>query len=215
MTGAHPRPAGFTFVELLIAATMISILFVGLGTHLRGGVEVWRQATSRGESLQQHRVAFYRIERDLANAVVYDDRQDAYGTDAGKLPRPEFGDNALAWFAVERPPEGLAAVRRVSYACQAVDGVSGLWRTSQSVAEARAKQEPEHQLLLPGCQRLTVEYAWKESGDSMRLIWAGPDDSGTLTLPGLIRMTLEFEAGKPLTRIYAVPAGTIPVAASS
>ena len=39
------RQAAFTLVELLIAATMMSILVVGLSAHLRGGLTVWRRVT--------------------------------------------------------------------------------------------------------------------------------------------------------------------------
>lgn len=201
--------SGFTFVELLIAATMMSILFVGLGAHLRGGLEVWRQATTRGESLQQRRIALDRLERDLANAVVYDDREEAYGADAGKLPTPVFGNDALAWFTVERPSEGLATVRAVAYRCDAVDGVSGLWRTSQSIAEARMNRDPSPQLLLPGCERLSVRYGRTEGSETERLVWSQMSSADTLALPGLIELTLALGSGERLTRVCAIPAGTV------
>ena len=188
---------------------MMSILFIGLGAHLRGGLEVWRQATTRGESLQQRRVALDRIERELANAIVYDDREEAYGTDAGTLPMPVFGSDALAWFTVERRPEGLAGVRAVSYRCDAVDGVTGLWRTSQSVAEARVDHAPSPQLMLPGCERLSLRYALIEAGDAGRLVWSEAAEGSGLTLPGLIELTLELTSGERLTRVCALPAGTV------
>ncbi len=65
------RENGFTFVELLIAATIMSVLFVGLGSHLRGGILVWRRATATAETVQRERVGFDRMERDLANAFAY------------------------------------------------------------------------------------------------------------------------------------------------
>src|SRR3989338_7112977 len=78
-------PHGFTLVELLIAATMMSVLFIGLGGHLRGGIEVWRQTTQRVDALQRQRVTLDRLERDLANGIVYDARDEAYGVEEGEL----------------------------------------------------------------------------------------------------------------------------------
>ena len=88
---------GFTLVELLLAATLISILFVGLGAHLRGGIIVWRRTTQTGEQLQRRRVAFTRLERDLANAIRYDDRGTAYGAALGLLPPTRFSADTPAW----------------------------------------------------------------------------------------------------------------------
>ena len=85
-----PNGPGFTLVELLIAATMMSVLFIGLGSHLRGGIAVWRQTTQRVDALQRERVALDRLERDLANSVIYDQRDTAYGVEEGKLPPPQF-----------------------------------------------------------------------------------------------------------------------------
>src|SRR3989338_7951880 len=81
----HLPALGFTLVELLIAATMMSVLFIGLGGHLRGGIIVWRQTTQRVDALQRERVTFDRLERDLANGIVYDARDEAYGVEEGEL----------------------------------------------------------------------------------------------------------------------------------
>jgi type II secretory pathway pseudopilin PulG len=205
---------GFTFVELLIAATMMSVLFVGLGAHLRGGLTVWQQATLRGEALQRQRAAFDRFDRDLANTFVYDGRDGAYGADPGKLPPPRFGEDALTLFTVDRLPGGLSAVRIVTYRCEEREGTPGLWRTSQSVGEARAKLEPAAELLLEGCSALSLRYAQPGTGDPGTLEWGVPDGTGALTLPRLIRVSLELSSGAQLSRVCAVPSGTLPKAAA-
>jgi hypothetical protein len=90
---------------------MTSILFVGLGAHLRGGLTVWRHANTATEQLQQRRVAFERLERDLANAFVYDPRPEAYGTGPGQLPAPGFASGRFSWFTAVPSSAGQLRVR--------------------------------------------------------------------------------------------------------
>lgn len=158
--GRRLTRAGLTFVELVIAATMMSVLFVGLGSHLRGGITVWQRATTISEQLQQQRVALERLQRDLADAFVYSQEQ-AYGPPP-KLPAPLFEPDQLRWFTRQqatttRPP----GVRIVDYRCETRDGVQGLWRTSWSISEARSETFlPTPELLLPGCDALSARYAY-------------------------------------------------------
>jgi len=198
----------FTFVELLIAAATIAILFVGLGAHLRGGITVWRRATATGAMVQRQHVALDQLERELANAIVYDDRDASYGDELGLLPRPELGEARLAWFAV--PPMGrdpLPAIRFVTYACTQVDDAWGLWRTRQSIGEARARREPVPQLVLPDCEQLSVRYAAISPDSPEPLEWRSQWDEPERGLPRLVEVTMRFAAGNRLTRVFAIPAG--------
>ena len=200
-------------MELLVAATMMSVLFVGLGTHLRGGLTVWQRATSSGEALQQERVAFDRLERDLANAIVFDDQEDAYGDGRGRLPWPQFGDSELAFFTISaarrrQPP----TVQFVTYDCEELDGTPGLWRTSLSVGAARTRSPAtEMERLLPDCEDLSFHYAYLpgDEGARQEIQWkpAWPDDlEKRLRLPRLVNVSLQA-AGRETRHLCAVPAG--------
>jgi prepilin-type N-terminal cleavage/methylation domain-containing protein len=202
----RPGHSGFTLVELLIAATMMSVLFIGLGSHLRGGITVWRQTTQRVEALQRQRIALDRLERDLANGIVYDSRDEAYGVEAGKLPLPAFTSASLAWYTVSsagKPP----SVRFVTYACESPDGAPGLWRTSQSVGEARTHREPAHERLLPDCEALQVRYAYAPVDESAPLEWQPVWLFGE-ELPRLIEVTVRRTAAEQTTRVMAIPHGS-------
>ena len=157
-----PERAGLTLVELLIAAMMMSILFVGLSSHLRGGIMVWRRITQTGDTLQRQRVAVDWLERDLTNAFLYkDERIDV------PLPAREFTNSRLAFVTLQpSADQGPAKVRYVTYECTDHDGVKGLWRTSQSIGEARAKREAKPVLLLPHCEGFTVRYAYLAADQS-------------------------------------------------
>ncbi len=195
---------GFTFVELLIAATMISILFVGLSSHLRGGMTVWQQTTQRTAALQRERVAFERMERDLANAFVYDP--------TGRLtdvPALAAGANRLSWATIE--PAGHdhpARARVVAYACGEQQGRLGLWRTTQSLSEARAKRLPTAEFLLPGCDELAVRYAYLPAGSSGALEWEGEWHKTADRLPALVEVSVRA-GGHRSQRTLRVPVGVL------
>lgn len=207
------KPSGFTLVELLIAATMIAVLFVGIAAHLRGGLTVWRRATDHGEAAQRMRVALDRLERDVAHAIVYDDRKEQYGAE-GLLPVPRFGPDELRFFtqAVTRsgyPP----SVRLVTYRCDPLSATPGLWRASQAIAEARGSVAAAPEAMLPECAELSLRYAFQlgESSEAPSVLeWrpTWPDDPNEpLRLPRLIEVTLRSAAGRVARRIIAMPVG--------
>ena len=204
------RQHGFTFIELLIAATMVSILFVGLSSHLQGGMTVWRLATTTTAARQRERVAFERFARDLANSFVYD-------TQESSQPVPQFGSGALKWFTVSaRNAGGAPAVRVVSYECAQVGETVGLWRTSQSVSEARAGRDPVPELLLPACDVLSVRYAYlpassgQGAGTFEPLAWFPEWQSGTARdVPRLLEASVHLVSGRLSRRILAIPAGVL------
>lgn len=213
---------GFTFVELLVAATMMSVLFLGVSMHLRAGVTVWQRVAKMSESVQEQRVALEQLERDLGNAVVYDERPQAYQPGGGQLPEPVFGDSDLQWYSVGvSKGQQPAVVRFVTYGCRAIQGQDGLWKTSQSIADVRAgRGSAQATLLWPGCQSLSVDYAYLLDAASEPASQASPwydwrpdwDDGGAYRLPRLIRVTLDVGQGagtRQVVRVFAIPAGIL------
>ena len=204
-----PASSGFTFVELLIAATMISVLIVGLAAHLRGGIIVWQRATQTTETLQRQRVALGRLERELASAIVYDERDAVYGPEEGKLPWPEFGAHELQWFTVVPSTKKLPTVQFITYECKQVGETSGLWRTSQSIGEARAKTpQPTPELVLAGCEALNVRYAYLPSEQSKPLEWHEDWKDAYKELPRLVSAAVVLPSGT-LQHVFSIPVGVL------
>lgn len=209
----HRATNGFTFVELLVAATIIAVLFVTVSAHLRGGLTVWRRATDQGEAVQRMRVALDRLERDVTQAIVYDDREDQY-EGAGLLPLPRFGADALQFVTQAVTRAGLPpSVRVVSYRCDATGATPGLQRTSQSIREARSGMAPALEAMLPECTELSFQYAFQlaeDAGDPSVVEWrpTWPDDPDKpLRLPRLIEVTLQSATGRSIRRVMTVPLG--------
>jgi type II secretory pathway pseudopilin PulG len=198
--------SGLTLVELLIAATMMSILFLGLATHLRGGITVWQRVTDTAEALQRQRLGLDWLERDLANIFEYEDARDT-------LPPPEFTRERLAFVTLQ--PTGykqFARVRFVRYECAEHDGLKGLWRVSLTIGEARAGREVAPTLTLPGCDEWSLRYAYLASStqaasEPKPLEW---HDEWKLDqkLPRLIQVSFKL-SGQTMLRIFAIPAGAL------
>ena len=205
---------GFTFVELLIAATMLSILFAGVGSHLRGGLTVWERVRGTLEPLQRQRVAWERLERDLAGAVILDPRSNAYGSGDGELPSPRFAGDALAWFSVDHTVRPLGSVQFVEYRCETRDGQQALWRFSRSVDQARAHQEPSAKRLIEGCETLTCRFARLPSDRVGALVWEPQWQDAYKELPRMIEVTMKLapepgNSAQEIRRVLAVPVGAL------
>ena len=207
------RSGGFTLVELLLAATMMSVLMVGLSAHLRGGLAVWQRTTTTVDAVQRQEVAMDRLAHDLANGVVYDPRPEAYGSERGRLPSPRFEASSAAWYAIQPGvlPQ-LPSVRFVTYACELREGEAGLWRTSQSITDARAQVEAAAELLLPGCESMAFRYRVQApEGASDRLAWVEEWAGAEQTMPRLMDVSIRLTDGRQVTRLLTVPIGTLPL----
>ena len=207
--------AGFTFVELMIASTMLSVLFVGLGAHLRGGMVVWQRVTTTTDRLNRQHLVLDRIEQDLANSIIYDARLGSYGDELGQLPPLEFTQSTLAWWTVVPASRSQpATVRFVTYRC-GLDGRSqepAVLRTSQSVGEARARVLSTSQRLFAGCDTLSFRYAYQDAPGTpleWQPTWPAHEPVQTLTLPHLVEVTVERSAGGRFARLCAIPIGVL------
>ncbi len=216
---------GLTFVELLLAVTMVAILFVGLGTHLRGGIAVWRRVTQSTEARQGVRAAIDRMSRDLSGAFIFDDRPEAYAaqTEWALAPAELNGNSVAVYTAASRQWDESSSVRRVSYWCGRSGEQTGLWRSSWSVAQVRAKQGPDPELILADCEAHSLKYAYLRSDDPGRqsepIEWRAAWQETPKFLPRLIDVTLTV-AGRPdpqgnaaarrtLETVMMIPAGVL------
>ena len=187
---------GFTLVELLMAATLFSILMVGVVAQLRGGVLAWRRTTSAVEELQQVRVAMDRIADDLANAVVLDPQP------ASAL-QTQFSRGMMRFYTVG------TRVRLVQYALVDDGGSSRLMRAVQSAQEAQAGQALHSEPLLAGAKNLSLRYAALPGDADDRIVWQDQwtDPAG---LPKLVELTMDVQTSanvRHVRRVVEIPSG--------
>jgi prepilin-type N-terminal cleavage/methylation domain-containing protein len=206
------RFRGFTLIELLVASTMLAVLIVGVSGYLRTGINVWRRLNTDSEKRQRQYVALDRLKRDLEHAMVIDAREEAYGLDAGTLPRPLFGGSQMDWYAVHPggPARPSAEASWVSYWCaDSHEGQAGLWRLSLPLAAARARLDTEPALLLPGCEALQLRYAYQPSEGGQGLDWRETWAGGLERLPALVEVRITLAGGDSVRQVLALPSGVL------
>jgi hypothetical protein len=189
-------------VELVLAATIVAILMVGLGVHLRGAMMVWRRTTDTLERLQRERVALERIGRDLANAFVYD------GSDHARVQHA-FGAREAKWITMTSSTAKGPAVRSVAYRCATAERGTQLLRSEQTPREASTGVgDVSESVLLPGCEGLAFRYAFLPEEGGVDLLWQ--EQWPYLNeLPRLIEVTITSARGRALRVVFANPSGSL------
>ena len=200
-----------TFVELLMASVIFSLLMAGLAAHLRGGVVAWRRTTETMEELQRVQVTMERLAQDLANATPL----HAQPPDLFEAGRIRFSTvRPTAAFPADAPGETAipAQVRVVTYALEPVSNIPTLVRHAQTLQEALAATPAPSESLLSDVQRLTFRYGRLLSGETPRLAWEEVWNDPA-HLPRLVEVTLERKPGAPtpqtIQHIFAIPQGTL------
>jgi len=218
---------GLTFVELLMAATLFSILMVGLSTHLRGGILAWRRVQVMVDELQRVRVALERLTQDLANALVLDSRADA-------IPKTLFAADTLQFLTTQPSPipaasadwrgpatggiggagahQAASRIWVVTYRLDDGTQPSALLRSAQTVRAARASLETRTDTLLANVKRLAIRYGYLSNtaapGIEWRTTWDDPAQ-----LPKLLELTIELERPSALPRqirrVVVIPQGIL------
>ena len=200
---------GLTFVELLMAATIFSMLLVGVSGHLRGNVVAWRRTVSITNALQETRIALDQVERDLVHALVFEET----GT---WTPVPVFTETKLQYYTVVPSPSADASdagsVRFVTYALDTDHEVTALTKSSQTIQEAHAGLAPFKQPLLSPVASWSVQYGFLPS-DASAIQWKPRWDDAP-KLPRLVKVTVAFPDASPARRVLqsvvTIPVGIVP-----
>lgn len=199
-----PRPTpqrGFTFVELLLAAVMISVLVVGIGAHLRGGFNVWTRATSDRAHDQRIRVALEWIQRDFSGAFVYDPQES-------ETPIHQFGSDSAQWVNMQKgTDQEFPSPYLINYRCDLIEGSSRLVRTKQTINAFLQDVEPPVYILFDDCETLAFLYAYKGDDTSETLDWRS--EWMEQEIPKLIRVIIDTSDGGVIEHIMMNPAGIL------
>lgn len=84
MKEKHSSLAGFTLVELLIAASIFSIIILSLYSAFQTGVLSYKKIDSAIDTYQSARLILNRIELDLKNSFIYSEKDSLFkGTSQG------------------------------------------------------------------------------------------------------------------------------------
>jgi len=183
------RPAGFTFLEVIISLTIMSLVVVAIYGALRLGIQAAERGEERREENQRMRAALSFIRRQLKSAYPYpvQDQGESFIYFIGGREGVSFISSA------SRPEAG--GFEKVTYVLQGQE----LWvRTSAPVFPADLVEDREgalsqESLVLTGVEKISWEYLW-EMGDRVewRQEWKGKEER---TIPAAVRVTWRAQKG--------------------
>lgn len=206
---------GMTFVELLLAATMIAVLMVGFAAHLRGGVLAWRRAVAITEQVQRTRVALDQLGRDLSNAFDFDPTAPA--TPSTLEPKLVMERERLTFFSVRSTDsEGAPTAEPLVITYELSEGkllrlARGL-REAVAIAKGNALDTAQPAVLLDGVKEFSIQFAYKPQDPTQDLEWK-PSWGYPNELPRLCEFSITLERGPKATEVirhtFVLPSGVL------
>lgn len=199
---------GFTFVELLIAVTIFSIVATGIYQVLKKGIEVWSRGRADIARIREIRVFTAVITSDLANALPYCPVAEEKGGGLG------FGSDAISFASSVRAYEApvlYGQLARVTYYLDASRG--SIQRVASTAKDGFGVQAARGETVLSGVKSLSFEYVYEAAGQTGSTIWnsSWPQDASG-KLPRAVKINIVFDKediiwAKDFTRIVFMPAG--------
>lgn len=185
---------GFTLVELLVAITLLSFIFVGLFGGFRLGARVWEAGTQRGEESIQISSAQDFVRRNLRQAWIPHQARYAHSDE------PVFeGTTELLRFIAPSPSQlQVGGLAEFQLAVVEMDGRRDLtlsWRPYPPSISLTGSGFRHSVVLIDAVEDVAFAYYAQFLPDA-KPGWYGRWNASTL-LPQLVRMRVEFPAGDP------------------
>lgn len=197
--------AGFTFIELLIALTIFSIIAASIYYTLNAGIKVWQRGNILIRENQRMRIFFDAMSKDMRNAVPF-----------SGIPS-QWTENSVTFhtiidtFSSEPPHRKL--VRRIYY----FDDKKGELKRARVIQkEGFDEKYVDEEVLLDNLEDVGFEYAY-ESGEEYE--WKdewefGDEDEGEDIIPRGVKIRVELkgkddEKAEIFEKIVLIPIGKL------
>jgi prepilin-type N-terminal cleavage/methylation domain-containing protein len=181
----YSKRRGFTLIEIIVAATICSIVAIGLGAALVSGLRLWNRIQSPGKYQLHVVVALEQLARQLRQSVNVSARP-FNGRQNGVSFVSVTGDSLIEYAYEYRPTEGALVVEKRSFSGK---------EDNPSAAE------PEY--VLRGVDALAIRYLSPEDKDGAGE-WADQWDK-----PGRVPLAVRIEgsqAGRAFGKTVLMPA---------
>lgn len=150
---------GFTFIELLIALTIFSIIATSMYFTLNTGIKVWSRSNESIRENQRFRICFDIISKDLKNIIAY------------PPIKPEWGAERISFPAIVDTYEGDTVKTELVKVIFYFDDIKkGLVRVCATVKEGFDEAYAEEKILLDDIENLAFQYCYKIK-DEERYEW--------------------------------------------
>ena len=197
--------AGFTFIELMLAASIFAIVALAIYSTFGSGISVWKKTEKTQNLYQDIRLVLNKMAYDLENAVLYSEpeEEEELSNFAGER-------NEISFFTIVDVFQKLPThqqLRRIAYSLD--ESTRMLLRQEltypESVQEAYEK-EPEE--IAAHISNLTFFYYYENKDDEPPYEWMDSWDPAQ-GIPQGVKIELEVEAEEELifTKYVFIPTG--------
>lgn len=165
---------GFTFIELILVITLLSVVSLAMFAVFNNGIKIWQRINKQ---LPQEDIAIFldKFNRDLRNSFEFEGIKFTGG-------RQEISFATL----VSSRQLGCRTVGRVTYSYQPFE--ARLSRRQDDFSQAFSSQENEFSQPLNNIKSLKFQYYFYNQ-DAKEYLWL--DDWGKDSLPLAVRIELE------------------------
>ncbi len=161
---------GFTFIEILLAMALFSVVAVTMYSLLGAGMEIWKRGQYDGGLYQQARLTLNMLARELKNAppVYYKKLDLFFEGENNKISFPSLINAAAP------DKESQFALGRVSYFLEQSQGRDfyTLKRWEESFTDIQGKTESLPEILAVEVKDLKFQYYYeKKEGEEVHSQW--------------------------------------------
>lgn len=191
--------SGFTFVELIVAITIFSVIAVSIYSTFMAGMRVWSRANPVIEANQGMRVFFDTFSRDAKNAFRFETGDDAVNFDGGQK-------SASFWSIIDVSGEGVPFHREIARVEYRMDDASKAIMRNISTRDGGFVFTKESSVTLlkdVDPMQFSIKYCYKKDGGEDEIEWKDSWDDGKNIPIGLrvqvgdFRKTIFIPTGKP------------------
>jgi prepilin-type N-terminal cleavage/methylation domain-containing protein len=207
---------GFTFIELIIAVTIFSIIAVSIYSTFSAGIKVWLKTSPMIEENQAMRVFFNSISADLKRAVAYYDAstqlaKSGFGSGyEGKINFEGTADKIsfIAVIIISDPDTGLREEpARISYIYDKAN--KQVTRLVATKAEGLNEANAKNYVMLDGVEEKNFgfEYCYKKgaSDSDYEYEWTDSwEEKNVQNIPRAVRIK-----ANGFTKTVFIPTGTL------
>ncbi len=202
--------AGFTFIELLIAVSIFTVVAIALYSTFFAGISVWKRSIEGGNIYQDLRFAFDDITRDLRNTVCCSKDEESIFAFSGTA-----GEIIFITLESAFSEEDIMRRELVKTAYRFDEEASGIIRIEAGKSLGFDIEKGEKEVLLNNVEEFTFEYCYATGDDDDPYEWKEEWVDEKMRVPRGVKVTFLIKAEKgeketlKFTKIMFIPIGVL------
>lgn len=194
---------GFTFIELMLAASIFAIVAVAIYSTFGAGISAWKKAQKAQDLYQDIRLGLDKMASDLENAVKYYPKDSEFSNFEGKEDLISFYSLVDVYQTIPAHPE----LRKITYSLD--ESTPILQRLEQTFAESvQETEEQESEEIAAKVSSLKLSYCYEDKDAEPPYKWKHTWDFAQ-KIPWGVKIELELDAEEELvfTKYVFIPTG--------